>query len=123
MKKKILIVDDEEIIRRFLKRILSAEYDLMLLENINQASGVMLAFKPDLLITDLKLPDGNGQKVIERFRASFPGRGIIVITGSPTPHEEFKNLQELGILLLIQKPFDIEELRIAVKKALEKSDL
>ena len=63
---KILIVEDEEIIRRLFQRILSkTEYQLVLVENVTDAFKMIQSEKFDLLITDLRLPDGHGLDVTE----------------------------------------------------------
>ncbi|HEX6291812.1 MAG TPA: ATP-binding protein [Herpetosiphonaceae bacterium] len=82
-----------------------------------------LAAEPfDLLLTDISMPEINGLELAERARAQHASLGIVVMTG----YGSFDNISRAvrtGIADFITKPFDIEELRLTVARALERQRL
>lgn len=117
--KKILIVEDEEIIRRLCGRLLSkAGREVILVETVRGAYDAIKNNPLDLLVTDLRLPDGHGVNVIKRFKEKFPEKNAIIITGSPTPEDHLTQIDELNIECIF-KPFELPVLEAAVRKALE----
>ena len=116
---KILIVEDEEIIRRLFQRILSkTEYQLVLVENVTDAFKMIQSEKFDLLITDLRLPDGHGLDVIERFKEKFPNRNVIIVTGSPEAEVSIEHVLKFDHIECLCKPFEKEKLEVAIQTAL-----
>ncbi len=69
----------------------------------------------DLPVTNMNLPDINGQEVIERVRRSHPGIPVIVVSGSSEAQAEAR---EMGVERFLAKPFRTEELRRMVEEAL-----
>lgn len=118
MKTEILVVDDEEHMRRLCGRILAGMgYEPVLAASVAEA-GEKLGAMPrlHLLVTDLRLPDGHGLEVVRASRARFPGAAVLVITaflGSEARPEEFRaaGVEEEDI---ISKPFDVSMLERAV---------
>lgn len=120
--KKILLVEDEEVIRRLMKRVLlKSGHELTFGEGVQLANQLIQKNSFDLLITDLKLPDGTGVDVIEKFMKKFPDKNIIIVTGSPTPEDRLQHIKNFDELECIFKPFEPATLNEAVKKALEKN--
>lgn len=116
--KKILIVEDEEVIRRLCGRLLSkTERQLILVESVGEAFEVIKENQLDLLVTDLRLPDGHGVDVIKCFKAKFPEKKAIIITGSPTPEDRLSQIEGLDVECIF-KPFEPPVLEAAVRKAL-----
>ncbi|MBI4397357.1 MAG: response regulator [Elusimicrobia bacterium] len=119
-KKKILLVEDEIVIQLLCRRILSApEFDLTIVGFVKEALDFIRTTPPRLLITDLRLPDGDGIEVILTLREVSPASKFIIITGSPTPEERLQKIRELEIEDFINKPFDVDTLMAAVKRGLE----
>jgi two-component system, NtrC family, response regulator len=123
--KKILIVEDEEVIRRLCGRLLSKPLggadasppELILVASLKEAFKAIEDNQLDLLITDLRLPDGNGIDIVKSFKKKFPGKKAIVITGSLTPHDQLRQVE--GKVECIFKPFEPAVLEAAVHNALE----
>jgi len=116
--KKILIVEDEEVIRRLCGRLLSkAGRELLLVETVQEAFDAIKNNEWDLLVTDLRLPDGHGVDVILRFKEKFPDRKALIITGSPTPEDRLSQIESLYVECIF-KPFEPPVLEAAVRKAL-----
>ncbi len=118
--KKILLVEDEAIIQTLCKRIIQCpRYQLKVVSTVKEALEALRGGAPDLLITDLKLPDGNGTKVVNEAMAQFSQCAVIVITGSPTPEKYFEDNFDQPISTVISKPFEIEILMSAIDQALQ----
>jgi len=116
---KILIVDDEPQIRRFLRISLNA-YGYEVVEASRGADAVAMAAveKVDLIILDLGLPDLDGQKVIEQIRewSKIP---IIVLSVRSSDNEKVRALDG-GAEDYLTKPFSMVELMARVRAALRK---
>ena len=118
--KKILVVEDEEVIRRLLARVLiQPDYDLVLVGTIREGLERIDQTNWDMLITDLRLPDGDGADVIQRFKNKSRELPIIVITGSPTPGSRMPRALDLDVQECIYKPFELDVIQTAVRAALE----
>ncbi len=113
----ILVVDDEPQIRRFLRTSLGAQ-GFRLTEAVNAAEAQAMATKekPDLVILDLGLPDGDGFSVIESLRAQSQ---VPIIVLSVRSDEQGKvRALDLGADDYVTKPFGMEELVARVRAAL-----
>ncbi len=114
---KALIVDDEKAIRRFLRSTLVAEdFDVVEAETIAEARAAGEKLKPDLVVLDLGLPDGDGTELIAPFIAlSKPA--ILVLSALD---EEARKVQalNLGADDFITKPFGVAEFMARVRVAL-----
>ena len=114
---KALIVDDEKAIRRFLHSTLVAEdFEVVEAETIAEARAVAEKLRPDLVVLDLGLPDGDGTELIAPFMAlSKPA--ILVLSALD---EEARKVQalNLGADDFITKPFGVAEFMARVRVAL-----
>ena len=114
---RILVVDDEAIIREFIAEILE-EYSISQAEDGQDAIDKIPRVKPNLIITDIKMPVKGGEEVI-RFAKSFDSSiPIIVITGY-TSLDIANECVRLGAIGFLSKPFTIAQLREEVNKCLE----
>jgi len=113
----ILVVDDEPQIRRFLRTSLSAQgYRLSEVTGAAEALSAAENEKPDLVVLDLGLPDGDGYGVIEKLRASSQ---IPIIVLSVRSDEQGKvRALDLGADDYVTKPFGMEELVARIRAAL-----
>lgn len=114
---KILIVDDEPAIRRFLKASLETEgFQTVMAENAAQALAAVRQMKPDLVILDLGLPDQDGMEVIRQMRE---GGAVPIIVLSVRSDEPGKVAAlDAGADDYMVKPFGVEELLARVRTAL-----
>ena len=117
---RILIVEDEKSIARFMKAVLNANgYDVMLAQSGAEALSMVSSHCPDLVILDLGLPDIDGMAVISRVR-SWTELPILVV--SARGHEQDKVAAlELGADDYITKPFGTAELLARIRVALRHS--
>jgi DNA-binding NtrC family response regulator len=111
IKKTVLVVDDEELIRELLYDILEGQYNVLLAEDGEK--GLELFYenqeKVDAVITDLIMPKLRGDKLLEKIRAIKPELPVIIITGFEKEIDVVKILKEPKVAF-INKPFDIEQL-------------
>ena len=121
--KKILIVDDEPLIRWSLSQPLTKDgYLVESAASGTEAQAKLDSFRPEMVLLDIRLPDANGLKLLESFKREHPDLIIIMITayadvGSTV--EAFK----LGAEDYIGKPFNLDSVRQVIKLAFEKRKL
>ena len=80
---KILIVDDQDAVRKGLKMQLSLEADLLVVgeaENGRQALEMVPTIKPDVIILDLEMPVMDGLRTLEKLRKEYPDIGVIMLS-------------------------------------------
>ena len=107
-KKRILIVDDEEIIRTLLFEAFKFfDYEIESVENGVEAVKQIAAKTYDLIITDYLMPKMDGLELIRRIKMENPSIPVIVITSIGPERELLKS----GALACIKKPFKISELQ------------
>ena len=120
---RILVVDDEQMIRELCVHILTAEgYSVAVASNGEQAL-VELARNPtDLLISDIKMPGMDGLELFEKVRTVRPDIVTIFITGHGTLDTAIESLMR-GVEGFVLKPFTTEELLYAVNRAVTRARL
>ncbi len=120
---KILIVDDEEGMRRLLSRILVKEgYETFAAANGQEALQAVALEEYDLVITDLKMPGMDGLTLLNELKDYDPRLPIIVITAYGTVENAVQALRS-GAFDYITKPFEADEIRLTVAKAFERERL
>jgi DNA-binding NtrC family response regulator len=123
MPRKILLADDEQIARENLEYILKKEgYETVAVESGARAVEELEKKEFDLVITDLRMPQVDGMQVLERTKELQPDTEVLVITGYATVNTAVEAMQK-GAYHYLAKPYQNEEVRILIRKALEKRDL
>jgi DNA-binding NtrC family response regulator len=118
-KAKILIVDDEEVVRRSFVRILaSTNCDAQAIASWSQVSGLAQQEPFDVVLLDLRMPDTDGITVLKAIRQRWPESEVIVITGYGTL-ETAKEAMVLGAYDYLLKPVGPEQVTEVCKAALE----
>lgn len=116
---KILIVDDDLNILEIYKEMLLKEgFEIQTAEDPVSALTKFQEFKPDLLILDVDMPAGGGQKVFERVRNILVS-GIPILFSTAIP-DSVKEYAKASAVSVIRKPFDPEHLIAEIKKLLNK---
>lgn len=117
---QILIVEDEPQMRAVLRTLLSAErYRIIEADTLQRGEIEARAHRPDLLLVDLGLPDGDGRVIIERVREWSP-LPIIVLSARAQEAEKVKAL-DAGADDYVTKPFAASELLARVRAALRRT--
>ncbi len=119
----LLIVDDEQSYRQLLTLVFEGDgHQIRTAMNGRDALEQLQIEPADVIITDVRMPDMDGIELLRAAREFLPDVGVVLMTAFATvdtAREAFK----LGADDFIQKPFDVEELKIIVKKAFERQAL
>ena len=120
---KILVVDDERSMRDFLSIMLKKSgYDVATAVDGEEADKILHKDIFDLVITDLKMPKVDGLQVLKTVKELSPDTVVIVITAFASTETTVEAMKE-GAYDYITKPFQNDEMKIRIKKALEKRRL
>lgn len=117
MARSILIVDDDDALRGVLARVLSAAgYDVRSAPGADEALRDIPADMPDLLITDIMMPLGDGVELIRETRRRWPDVAIVAMSGrSLGKLDLLKAAERLGADASLSKPFSSDELLLTVE--------
>ena len=122
-KKQILVVDDEQNLRRVLSAQLERDgYDVQTAEDGEEAMRTLADHHIDLVITDLRMPKMDGMELLRQALELEPELPIVMITAHGTVDNAVEALKT-GAFDYITKPFDQAEVRTIVRKALKTRDL
>ncbi len=116
---KILVVDDEKLLRWSLEQNLSKEgYSMLLAEKGLEGLSVFREEMPDIILLDIHLPDVSGITVLEGIKELNPNALVIMITAFGDIQTAVKTIK-LGAYDFVEKPFNMDKLKILIEKALE----
>ncbi len=119
----ILVVDDERSMRDFLAIMLKKEgYQVTVVEDGNQAIKAIQKDIYDLVITDIKMPGVDGLQVLQTIKELSPETLVIMITAFSSTQDAVKAMKQ-GAIDYISKPFEVEEIKLIVRNALERKRL
>src|SRR3984957_12704867 len=122
-RKQVLIVDDEPNLRKIISAQLSRDgYDVMTAEDGEQGLALLKEHHIDLVITDLKMPKVDGMTLLKRALEEEPDLPIVLITAHGTIDTAVEALKS-GAFDFVTKPFDKDEVRQIVGKALRTREL
>jgi DNA-binding NtrC family response regulator len=120
---KLLVIDDETPILDMLTIVFEKEgYRVKSAKTCKDGLAKLESEIPDLVLTDLKMPDGSGFDVLARSRELSPATPVVMITAFTSTKTAIDALKK-GAYDYISKPFDIEELKHVVGRALERKRL
>jgi len=120
---KILVVDDEHLIRWSLEQNLKKQgYEVVTAASGEDALKLLKDDAPDLMLLDIQLPGIDGLAVLERVKEMEEEIIVIMVTAMGVLETAVKAMR-MGAYDYINKPFNLDELAIVIKKALENSEL
>ncbi|MGH7253593.1 MAG: sigma-54-dependent transcriptional regulator, partial [Nitrospiraceae bacterium] len=122
MKKRVLLVDDEEGIRTSLKMILEPTYEVICAADAHEGLDLFRREPPNLILLDVILPDSDGLTLLQTIRSEDRDIPVIMLTAMKTVKTAV-DAMKMGAADYVTKPFDLEELRLIVAKALAAEDL
>jgi two-component system response regulator HydG len=117
-KERILVVEDDEDLRTSCRQVLvGAGYDVLVAGDPVEAEPLILREMLDLVITDLRMPHGGGEKVVHIVKGATPDVPVLVVTAYPTVESAVRGFRD-GIADYILKPFTGDQLLDAIRRAL-----
>ena len=123
MSARILVVDDEEIVLRSCLRILSGdEFQVETVQDGRQALQKVEENPYDVMILDIMMPNVDGLEVLRRVKETHPNVDVVMVTGLAQIDTAVKAMK-LGAFDYIAKPFEPDELKLVVQRALERRRL
>ena len=123
MNRRVLIADDEKNMRWVLGQALSSEgYDVLEATDGKEAISAVAEQRPDVMILDYKMPKPDGMEVLRRLRSKGETFPIIMLTAHGNVSQAVEAMKN-GANEYLTKPFDLEELKLAIEKSLQVSEL
>lgn len=118
----ILVIDDDPTLRNAMRRMLEhAGHQVR--EAANGLDGLRMveAETPDVVVTDLLMPEKEGIETIVELRDRYPAVGVVAVSGAGGPEEDgpLTDAQLLGAHATLAKPFSVEEFQETVGRVLE----
>jgi CRP-like cAMP-binding protein len=125
MKKKILIIEDDKVVRDNTAEILQlANYDVITCENGKSGLEKAIFFKPDLIVCDILMPELDGYGVLQIMMRNKNLQGTpFIFMSAKTKHEDIRRGMDLGASDYITKPFEESELLSAIASRLKRKEI
>lgn len=123
MKRTVLVVDDEQNMQAVMRMVLEeAGYQVLIAESAEAALPHLQRPNLDVVLTDLKMPGMGGEEFVRRCRRDLPKVPIIIVTAHGTIRSAVKSIHD-GAADYLTKPFEPEQLEIAVHNAVKLRDI
>lgn len=114
---KILVADDEVMMRNLILKILESEgYQITMVSSGDEAMAMLKENNYDLLLTDVKMPGMNGFELLKQVKENWPDMAVIVMTGYGDAYT-IKEALLLGADEYVSKPFKGHEVSLIVERA------
>ncbi len=121
-KERILIVDDEEIVRRMFADCLSIRYNCVEASSVSEALELLKNDEFALIITDMIMPGLSGIELVRKIIENHPYTAVIMVSGIDRPQRALDAIR-LGAFDYLIKPCDLDVLELTVERALERRTL
>jgi DNA-binding NtrC family response regulator len=118
----LLIVDDEPGIRNLLQALLVDRCECTTVDSAEAALGYLRSQKFDLVISDINMGGMTGLELVSQVRKSSPDTVVMLISGDQEMDSPIEALRK-GAFDYLRKPFDIDQVTIAVERAIEHGSL
>lgn len=120
----ILIVDDEENVRNSLVRLLKADqYKVLQAEHPKQALDTLMEQPVSVVLSDYIMPGMNGLDFLKSVKRSYPDTVRMILTGQGDMKAVVDAINEGEVYRFILKPWDNNELRVTIRRAIEQREL
>lgn len=121
-RESILVVDDEEQVRKLFTASLSDEYECFAAGSANEALELLAAQSFALVITDMMMPGRNGIELLRETKARYPDTAVIIVSGIDRP-QRLRDALHIGASDYLIKPCELDTLLVSVERALDRRDL
>lgn len=118
----LLIVDDEVGVRESIRLIFGKDFQVSEAGSSQEAAGKLREMSPDVVLLDIIMPGADGIETLKQIKATHSGCQVIMLTALNTARTAL-TAKEAGAFDYVTKPFDVDELRLRVDRALEKIEL
>ena len=118
----LLIVDDEAGVRESIRLIFGKDFRLQEARSSEEAIRRAREERPEIILLDILMPGSNGLDTLKQLKAIHPAGQVIMLTALNTARTAF-TAKESGAFDYVTKPFDVDELRLRVSRALERTQL
>lgn len=108
--KTMLILEDDVIMQALYKRLLGKYYVLTVVGTVAEAVRMLGEWRPDVFVSDMRLPDGSGAEAVRFCQAAHPGLPVIVVSGT------LEDSEGLEVNLRLAKPFSPTDMLIALQR-------
>jgi DNA-binding NtrC family response regulator len=118
VRKRVLVVDDEPGVCESLKMTLKGEYDCAVASGGKEALQFLEANQVSVVLLDVLMPGMDGMAVLERIKARWSSLAVVMLTATKTVKTAVEAMR-LGAFYYVTKPFDVDEMRVILRKATE----
>jgi DNA-binding NtrC family response regulator len=122
IKKRVLLIDDEARVRASLKAVLEPAYETIQAADAQEGLELFHKEAPHLVLLDVILPGTDGLSILQTIRAESRTAPVIMLTGTKSVKTAV-DAMKFGAVDYLSKPFDVEELRLVVERALNDQEL
>ncbi len=119
---RLLYVDDQDRARELLLRLVADTFDGEGAHGVRAAEAAIVRARPDVIVTDLRMPEIDGLEGLQRFRKQAPGVPVIVVTAFGSIETAVEAMR-LGAFDYLSKPFDQKQIEVVLRRALTHSRL
>lgn len=120
---KVLVIDDERSLLDMLEIVFSSQgFKVITTQDPLDALRILNAEKPDVIVEDIRMPGMDGLELLKRIKSEKPDIPVIIITAYYTDQNTIEAMR-LGAFDYVKKPFDIDQLRLTVERAVRYSSM
>jgi two-component system, probable response regulator PhcQ len=120
----ILAVDDEQMILKAIQRTLRNEdYNLLTANSAEEGLRMLEGREVDMVISDQNMPFITGLEFLQKIKADHPGTLTMMLTGEKEIEIAVQAINHAGVYKFILKPWDDDDLKVTIRRALESLDL
>jgi two-component system response regulator AtoC len=117
MHTRVLVVDDEPLVRRSMERALTDQgFEVRTAASVAEGFAIFETLRPQVVVLDVRLPDGSGLDMLPRLRRADPALKVLMVTAFGETADVVRAMKA-GAADFLKKPYDLEELLHAVKSA------
>jgi DNA-binding NtrC family response regulator len=120
----ILIVDDDKMILKSISRILRNEdYQILTAQSGQEGLAILKDYEVNLVVSDQQMPGMNGLEFLKHAKKEYPQILAIMLTGHAEVEIAMNAINEAGVYKFILKPWDDNDLKVTIRRALETMEL
>jgi two-component system NtrC family sensor kinase len=119
---RILIVDDEEVVRDMFSAFLGQRYICETAASCDEALALLATDPYALVMSDIQMPGRNGVELLREIRSRYPDTAVIMISGIDRP-QRIRDAMHIGAIDYLTKPCELEVLGFSIERALERREL